>query len=155
MPVSSHKTQLTELYYANAAATVLKIGQVVGLGTFSSPTDDIDVTVLDSTAREFVSGFANNGDLTFPIVFHDQNASHMALLALKTAGTIRNWGIFGSQTATAPTAASSALVRPTTRTSWIFDAYVKDFTFEFEGNNVVRGTITLKPTGALTVTAAA
>jgi len=111
--------------------------------------------VLDSTAREFVSGFANLADLSFPIVFHDGNASHVALIALKTAGTVRNWGIFFSQTATAPTAVASALVRPTTRTSIIFDGYVKDFVLEMGGNDVVRGTVTLKPTGAATITAAA
>ena len=111
--------------------------------------------MLDSTAREFASGFAVVGDMTFPVVFHDQNASHVALLALKTAGTVRNWGIFFSQAATAPTASGSALIRPTTRTSIIFDAYVKDFSFEFGLNDVVRGTVTLKVSGAATTTAAA
>ena len=93
--------------------------------------------------------------MSFPIVFNDANASHIALLALKTAGTVVNWGIFFSQTATAPTAAASLLVRPTTRTSIIFNAYVKDVAFEFGINEVVRGTVTLKVTGAATVTAAA
>ena len=110
--------------------------------------------MLDSTAREFASGFAAYGDMTIPIVFYDQDASHVALLALKTAGTVRNWGIFFSQTATAPTASGSALVRPTTRTSIIFNAYVKDVTFEFGLNDVVRGTVTLKVSGAPDITAA-
>ena len=93
--------------------------------------------------------------MSFPIVFNDANASHIALLALKTSGAVKNWGIFFSQTATAPTAVASALVRPTTRTSIIFDAYVKDVSFEFGINDVVRGTVTLKVSGAAVVTAAA
>lgn len=151
---TAHKTQGTELYYANAAATVLKVGNITALGEISSPADDIDVTTLDSTAREFVQGFKTPGDFTFPIVFNSQNASHTALLALKTAGTERNWGIYFSEVATPPTASSSLLVGPTTRTRIVFNGYVKDIQFAFEANDVVRGTVTIKVSGEPVVTAA-
>lgn len=91
--------------------------------------------------------------MTFPIVFNSGDASHMALLALKAAGTVRHWGIYFSEAATAPTASGSALVAMTARTNILFNAYVKDVTFEFGINEVVRGTVTLKVSGAATLVA--
>lgn len=77
----------------------------------------------------------------------------MAVLALKTSGAVKSWAIMFSEAATAPTAAASVIVPGTARTSIKFDAYVKDVSFEFGINDVVRGTVVLKISGAITVTA--
>ena len=77
----------------------------------------------------------------------------MAMLALKTSGAVKSWAIMFSEAATAPTAVASAVVVGTARTSIAFSAYVKDVSFEFGINDVVRGTLVLKVSGAITVTA--
>ena len=146
------KTQGTQLYYVSGptAATVLaKIVSVDGLG---GPRDQIDVTHLMSEEREFEAGFANPGQVTLEIIFDPAEASHEALLGLKDSGDKVPWMIASSDATTAPTVVASAFSALTTRTNWVFTAYVADFNLNFNSNEVVRGTVTLQRSGAVAFT---
>lgn len=63
----------TRLYLGTSSTLVLgdKIGHVSQIGDVSSETEDVDVTTLESQAREFENGFTSNGELQITLNLTD------------------------------------------------------------------------------------
>jgi hypothetical protein len=140
----------------------------VTIHAFSCPTavnglnggtkDTIDTTCLDVTGafRTNITGFADTGDVTVPFIFYDGSASHLEAKDLHDSGAVRGWMIGLSDATTAPTVIDTdgMLTPPTSRTSFTFLASISNLTFDVAIGDVVRGTMTLKPTGSTILTAA-
>lgn len=151
MTVTAHKTQGTELFYVSGASASTKIGQVSGMSGLSGPRDQLDKTALDSTEREYESGFANPGQVTVNVVFSATDTSQAALIALKDSGVSKSWMIALSDATTTPTVTSSAFATFTSRSNITFTAYVADVALDFPLNDIVKGTVTLQRSGAWTL----
>ena len=116
----------------------VKLGEVKSIKPTSASSSDIDVTDLDSTAKEFRTGLMDNGSVTLDINVLETNTGQAAFLAAFTGSTSKNYKI----TSPAP---SNAI-----RT---FAASVKQFpTIPDVGvDGVLTGSVGLKISGAITV----
>lgn len=147
------RSQLTQLYACLAGGTtVATIGNVADLGEFGGQADDIDVTNLDSLAKEYLVGLVDNGELTLQINLNPQDANHQDLFAKQGNGVRYPFLVGLSDGTTAPTAVGGALVAPlaSARTSFKFMASIKSFRFGAKTNDAIRVTCTLRISGAIT-----
>jgi hypothetical protein len=128
-------------------------------GVNGGTKDTIDTTCLSTVGafRTNITGFADTGDVTIPFIFYDGSAAHIEAKALHDSGAVRGWLIGLSDSTTAPTVIDSdgRLVGPTARTCFDFLASISNLTFDIPVGDVVRGTMTLKPTGTTNLVPAA
>lgn len=147
------RTQKTQLYACLAGGTtVAAIGNIADLGEFGGQADDIDVTNLDSVAKEFLTGLLDNGELTLQLNLNPQDTVHQDLQS-KAGNGVRYPFLVGlSDGTTAPTAVAGALVPPaaSARTSFAFSASIKSFKFGAKTNDAIRVTVMLRISGAIT-----
>lgn len=155
----SVKTQGTKLWFVNPAVTpetatdFQTLTCPTGITGLGGAADQIDVTCLDATTdRSYVAGLANPGQVSVPFIFKPGEASQQGLFALKASGTIIQWLVGLSDGSANPTVVADAFVVPTGRTSIGFNAYVADVSLDVASNEVVRGTLTLQRSGAVTPT---
>jgi len=145
------ETKGTKLYFVNEASNaVLSVSCPTGItGVAGGTKDQIDTTCLDETGdvRTSIGGFADATEVQVPFILYDGDASHQELFVLKASGSVRAWMVALSDSTTAPTLASDGLESPTARTTFKFDAYISNLTIDAAINDVVRGTLTLKPSG--------
>jgi len=145
------KSQKSELFWASAATTATRAVAIKGFSGLGGARDQIDTSNLDNLEdRTFVSGLGSPSPVTVAFNVHADEASHTALLALKTSGAEVSWGIYSSHSATAPTAVGSVMQSVTTRASAIFQGYVSDINIDIGENDIWKGTITIQRTGAVT-----
>ncbi|MCB1567825.1 MAG: hypothetical protein KDI69_03270 [Xanthomonadales bacterium] len=145
-------TQGTELWVLDTTASpdaLLKLSNATGLGEFGPMSDDIEVTNLDSTAKEFLTGLPDNGEVSLPINYADI-ASHRWLEDNQGTGVRYYFCIGFSDGSADPTIGSGPVITaPASRTSRIFQATVKSFKENVDGNSVVKATVTLRISGAI------
>lgn len=152
----SVKTQGTELFLIDnvsvpADPVIVKFACPTGITGLGGATDQIDTTCLGDNERSYVQGLANPGTVSVPFNFDPTQASHQILFELKEAGTNLDWLIGLSDGTTDPTLnVGDAFVPPTGRTSAQFIAYISDVNIDIATNEVVRGTLTLQRSGAVT-----
>lgn len=150
------KTQGTELYFSDPTVvtpTVVKLICPTGITGLGGATDQIDTTCLDASERTFVQGLANPGQVSVPFNFDPAAASHQDLFDLKEAGNNLNWIICLSDGTAVPTLdTNDEFVPPVLRTSAKFVAYISDVNIDLATNEIVRGTLTLQRSGAVTWT---
>jgi hypothetical protein len=122
---------------------------VTGLGGGSK--DRIDTTCLDELGafRKYVGGFADPDVLSIPFVLYKGSASHQAIFTLRDTGDVVPWFVGLSDSATAPTTVDTddVIVVPVARSGFTFNGYVSNVTIDAEVNEVVRGTLTVQPSG--------
>lgn len=117
-------------------------GAVVRVVSISGPSverPEVDITNLDSTAKEFRFGLKDGGECTFDVYY--DSASHSALLGKIDDTTASTCSIVHK----AADGSADGTVS--------FDAYVMGYEFsgmEVEGN--VTASVTLKVTGDVTIT---
>lgn len=153
----SVKTQGSALYIADtlssSVAAVLKMACPTGItGVGAGAASQINDTCLDDLEDEsFMPGLGSPGTITVPFVLKPAEASHQALFDMKAAKELFSMMVCLSDGTTAPTLDSAdALVAPAGRTSFGFQAYVADVAIDVATNEVVRGTLTLQRSGAVT-----
>lgn len=145
------KSQKTELFWASAPTATTRAVAITGISGLGGPKDQIDTSNLDNIEdRTFVSGLSSPSPVTVSFNVHKDEASHTALLALKTSGAVVSWGIYSSDAVTAPTAVGSVMQGVADRASAIFNAYVADINIDIGGNDIWKGTITLQRSGQVT-----
>src|SRR6185369_2297065 len=86
---------------------------IAELTTFKGPGEkapQIDVTSFDSTAREFIAGLTDNGELTFDLNFVGSDAQQQGLRTDSRAGTLRNFKLNLNDHVSDPTIASFAAI---------------------------------------------
>lgn len=148
------RTQGTEVFMLDSAASppaLVKIGNVASVGDFGPQADDIDVTNLDSTAKEYLVGLPDNGEATLAINMDPQSEAHRLLFGLAGTDQRRYFCVAYSEGATDPTIAAGEIVPPpaANRSSSIFFAAVKSARRSVPTNDVVRVTVALRISGAI------
>lgn len=152
----SVKTQGSELFIADtlssSVAAVLKMACPTGITGLGGPADQIDTTCLDNTEdRSFARGLGNPGQVSVPFILKPWETSHQVLFDLKEAGDTLSMMICLSDGSDPPTLDSNdALAAPADRTSFGFSGYIADVNLDIATNEVVRGTLTVQRSGAVT-----
>lgn len=111
------------------------IGNIVDHDGPSKENPEVDVTDLNSSAKEYIPGLVDNGEITITVNFDPSNASHDRLLDDLDGRISRNYQI------TWPV--SPAL-------NWTFNAFVKSFSQRSGVDQPLQGTVTLRINGAVT-----
>ncbi len=121
---------------AAGTATSVTFTSIVNVRSFSGfdgAASEIDVTNLSSVAKEFVLGLVDSGQFTFEIDYDSDNSGHVALRSKQVSGVLSNFKM------TLPDA-----------TVITFNAYVKKFSLAGGVDAVVRSSVDLRITGAVT-----
>lgn len=95
---------------------------------------EIDVTDMSSTAREFVLGLEDEGEISLELNFIPTNTQHSQLRTDKNAGTKRNYQITFTDSPA---------------TTWTFQALVKGLSVSNAIDGVSKGSVTLRVTGSI------
>lgn len=149
----SLKSQGTHIYFYDTTGTpaLRKLTFPTTLPSLSGgAASQIDTTTLDETvAKTFIAGLSEPGSIAIPFNFDPAEVSHKSLYALK--GQNVDFIVLMSD-GTAPPTYSTGIVAPTTRSSFKFNAAVLDVSVEAGSNDVVRGSLQLQISGAVTAT---
>lgn len=149
------RTQGTKVYILEAPTTVSAIPNVVDIGEFGPQADDIDITSFDSAAKEYLTGLADNGELTLQLNLDPGNAVHRLLDSKAGKGDRYKFMVClsdGPAVPAVPTATGGAFTIPTDRTSYVFEASVKAFRRAIKTNDANRVNCVLRISGAITTT---
>ena len=152
------KTQGTQLFKVNSTTTSVEIGNIISFNPPSPSSDEIDITSLTSTAKEYLQGLRDYGEGTFELNWDPATTGgtapyHVALQTDFDAGTVREWIIgFSDGTAAAPTVTASAFGTPATTRTWIkFTGFIKSMQQQGQTNNVVKATLVVRCSGTPTL----
>jgi predicted secreted protein len=109
------------------------VAKVTSLSAPSLSMDTVDSTHMGSTGgwREAISGLKDPGEVTVELNFIPDDASQLELLNRFSAGTLDNYRI----------------TYPDGTNAWPFKGYVTSFEPEFEVNEIVKATVTIKLSG--------
>ena len=158
---NAFETKGTHVYFvATNGSTIHAFDCPTAVNGLNGGTKDtIDTTCLSTTGafRTNITGFADTGEVTLPFIFYDGSAAHIEAKVLHDSGAVRGWMIGLSDSTTAPTVIDTdgMLTAPSARTSFTFLASISNLTFDVAVGDVVRGSMTLKPTGSTTLSPAA
>jgi hypothetical protein len=159
MTTGTVKTQGTELFFVDTLTSsvpaVVKLACPTGITGLGGAADQIETTCLDALVdREYARGLGNPGQVSVPFNLIPTAVSHQLLFDLKDAGTVVSWLACLSDGSADPTTVDSndVIVPPASRTSFGFQGYIADVTIDIATNEIVRGTLTLQRSGAVTPT---
>lgn len=159
MTQGTAKTQGTELFFVDtltsSVGAIVKLACPTGITGLGGAADQIETTCLDALVdREYVRGLGNPGQVTVPFNLIPTDVSHQLLFDLKEAGDTISWLVCLSDGTSDPTVVDSndMITPPTGRTSFGFQAYIADVNIDIATNEIVRGTLTLQRSGAVTPT---
>lgn len=157
MATNATKTKHTTIYVVTGATAATKITAVRSAGVPDAQAADIDVSHWDDDFDQFVSGRKATGETSIEVVY--DATDHDAIETLYQSGTLTEFLILApasdTTAAAAPTVVGSAFSAVTTVDNIKFSGYVKNFAVTMADNDVWRATITIKGSGARTVTKAA
>lgn len=132
------KTQGTKLKLAGTASpvTYTSMANVTSISGLGGQKGDIEITNFDSLAKEFLTGLEDPGQVQVEINYSPDDTTQDELWALKDSGALRTWRIQLSGASPAP--------------YFAFTATVQQFQVNFQTDDVVRATVTLRVSGAIT-----
>lgn len=152
------KTQGTQLYIIDAEASdgceVIAVECATSISGLSNPREQIEVTCLESDAREYEGGLSTPGQLTVSVNFDPTNESHFRLYEFwrENSGNFKAAIGFGGPVNTAPTVDSDCEFEfPTSRTFIEFEGYVVDVPLEAQLNSVWTSAIPIQISGSYTI----
>jgi hypothetical protein len=154
----SVKTQGTKLFLIDtlsaSVAALVAMECPTGITGLGGASDQLDDTCLDDTEdKSFLRGLGNPGTVTVPFNVKPQAISQQVLWEMKESGENFHWMIgLSDGIGVLPTidANGEFEVPPTTRTFFKFEAYVADLNIDIATNTIVKGTLTLQRSGAVT-----
>jgi hypothetical protein len=119
------------------SASFTAVANVVSWDGPSTENPEIDVTALSSTAKEFLGGLVDFGELTLEINYDPNNATHQQIFADMEASppTVTGWRI--------------QFQNPTINFYW--PAFIKGFSISGAVDEKMSGSLTLRLSGARTV----
>lgn len=132
--------------------TITKMACPTGITGLGGPKDQIETTCLDTIDdKTFVAGLSTPGQVSVPFNLIPRNGSHQFLFTLQRAGTVLKWIMCLSESGTDPTMDTDLeFVAPADRSSFKFDAFISDVNIDAATNDIVKGTLTLQRSGAVT-----
>lgn len=149
------KTQGTQLYFADiygsSGCELMVVECTTSLTGLSNPREQIDVTCLESTAREFEAGLSTPGTLTVNLNFDPANESHVRLFQLwsENEGNFKLAIGMGTPVDSGPTLDSDCdFSFPTNRHFVEFEGYVADVPLEMALNSVVTSAVSIQISGS-------
>jgi hypothetical protein len=152
-------TQGTELFFLDTVTSsdtdMVKLTCPTGVTGMGGAKSEVETTCLDTVGDQtFVGGLGNPGDISAPFNFVPRDHSHQLLFDLRESGEVLKWIACLSEGTTAPTVADDqTFIAPSGRSSFRFDAFVKDVAIDISTNSIVKGTLTLKRSGPIDFTA--
>lgn len=129
-------TGMTITTSGTPTATATTYTAVANLKSFSGldgSASDIDITHLDSAAKEFRAGLVDNGSFSTEVDRDTSDAGQLACTAAQTAGATKAFKLTLSNGVIAS-----------------FNAYVKKFNLSGQVDGVYKSSLELKVTGAVT-----
>lgn len=131
------KTQGTQLKIEKAASPdeyvlIPGVYQISGLG--GGEGDEIDVTDFDSSAKEYLIGLKDEGNLSFSLNYNPDDLQHIQLETLRDSQAVSGFQI---------------VLPAGTLKTFTFDAYVKTIELNMQANDAVRASVSLRITGAV------
>lgn len=156
MTTGTVRTQGTELFFvdtvSSSVAVLIKLSCPTGVTGLGGAADQIEDTCLDNvTDKTYVRGLGNPGVVTVPFNLIPRETSHQLLFSLKDDGSVLNWIACLSESATDPTLnTDDTIIAPATRSSFKFAGYISDVNIDIANNEIVRGTLTIQRSGAVT-----
>lgn len=155
---SAFETKGTNVYFVNPAGNAVRqLTCPTAVNAVNGGTKDvIDTTCLSETGafRTNIGGFADPSEVQIPFILYDGDQSHADLKTLQDSGAVVAWMVALSDGTAAPALASDGLESPASRTTFKFDGYVSNLTFDAAINDVIRGNLTVKPSGSTVFTPA-
>lgn len=97
--------------------------------------NEIDVTDLSSTAKEFRLGLKDEGNITLDMMYIPGNTVHAGLKTDRTNRTLRNFTLTFTDSPA---------------TTWSFSAYVQGLAVSNDVDGVTTASVTLRISGAIT-----
>lgn len=143
MSVNALLSQGAKLKIGTAGATPTYT-EVMGVASINIPgltKDEIEVSDLNSQAKEFISGLGDAGELTFELILEKGTTAgtyepgQEAVKAAHESGEVLPWQV------DLPTGFGI---------TYGFSAFVKSFSERMEQNDAVRADVTLRVSGAAT-----
>ena len=118
------------------------IDQLTSIDGPSETVNQIDTTHLSSTAKEYIGGLEDGGEVSGTMYYAANNAQHQQLRTAKDAQTLTAFRL----------ELNDAISATVTRIA--FSAIVTAFSFSFGVDQPVGASFTLKISGAVTITPA-
>lgn len=134
------KSQGTTIWYLNTTVSpyaYVQIGQVVGINGPDGSTGEIDVTDLDSNAKEFVASLPDWGSVSLDTIWDPKLTSHLFL-----------WNAFSDQA----TDTYQIRLANSPQSKITFDAFPNAHPVSLAVDDKVGATIGLRVTGECTLT---
>ena len=152
------KTQLTKFYYRTGAAASYALVAIPGITSIplSAPTSTkIDVTDLDSLAKESLVGLTDNGSFTLPLnylTFGQTGAAAQATFLSQATGASTVYVVAMADGTVAPTidAATGVITYDTGRSHRTFTGIFGGASEAFATDDAVRTTVEITISGAIT-----
>jgi len=113
-------------------ATITEVNSIDGPG---GQANEIDVTDLNSTSKEFILGLQDEGDVSLDINYIPADVQHALLRARKADGVVGNFQLSFTDTPV---------------TTWTFAALVKGFAINNGVDAVTKATVILRISGSIT-----
>lgn len=114
-----------------------KIGEVKNFNGPGGQASDIDVTTLESTAKEFLQGLQDEGEISLEVNFDPSDVGQTFCRTARAAQSKNNYRV------TLPNTAATKLD---------FAAFCKGFSLAGGVDDVVKGSLTLRVSGAVVYT---
>ena len=111
------------------------VGDVVSISGPAVTKDEIEVTALDSTSKEFIGALDDPGEITLELNWNPQDSEHVSLRTDTEGSAVLNYRVVWSDVS---------------GTTVDFSAEVMEFTVSTEANDAVKASCRLKISGALT-----
>ena len=113
------------------------IPEIVSFDGPGGSASEIDVSDLASSAREFRMGLKDEGDFSFEMMYLPNNAQHSGLQDDRTNRTLRSFQI---------------VLTDSPQSYLKFTGYVREFSISGGVDDVIRASVTLRISGAVTIT---
>lgn len=115
--------------------TYTAISEIQNIQGPGGQANEIDVTDLNSTAKEFRMGLQDEGSITLDIMYIPLNAGHAALRALRASQSIEDFQITFTDSP---------------ETNWQFQGFVLGFEISNSVDDVTKASVTIRVSGAVT-----
>jgi len=111
------------------------VGDVISISGPQITKEEIEVTALDSSAKEYIGALDDPGEISMELNWNPQDTEHVNLRADAEGNTQRNYRIVWGDVSS---------------TQADFNAEVMEFSINTEPNDAVKASVRLKINGAIT-----
>jgi len=131
------KSQGAGIYLSDDASPEVytEIAQVVSISGPDGSAAEIDVTALDSTAKEWLMGLPDEGSVSLEVIHDPSDTQHEALRTARANQTVKNFQI---------------KLTDSPQTIYSFSAYVPTFSLSMGVDDAIKASYSLRITGAVT-----